>query len=67
MVNRRFTARPRAMKARVISLLRPFFSDYSTNIKRFAVMLAELERRADVARRCVLEGLVSWTICCVSS
>jgi hypothetical protein len=29
---------------RLISLLRPFFSDCSTNIKRFAPMLTKLEK-----------------------
>jgi hypothetical protein len=40
MVNQRFTARRRIPGNRLIYLLRAFFSIYSTNIKRFALMLA---------------------------
>jgi hypothetical protein len=40
MVNRRFTARRRIRCGGLIYLLRAFFSIYSTNIKRFALMLA---------------------------
>ena len=40
MVNQRFTARRRIHRGGLIYLLRPFFSNYSTNIKRFAEKLA---------------------------
>jgi len=38
-------------------LLSPFFSNYSTNIKRFAEMLAEL-KKARRSRARAFEGLV---------
>jgi len=40
MVNQRFTARRRIQCCGLMYLFRPFFSNYSTNIKRFALMLA---------------------------
>jgi len=36
MVNQTFTGRLRIRFRHIISLLSPFFSDYSINIKRFA-------------------------------
>ena len=48
--------------SRLSSLLSPFISGYSTNIKRFAEKLATFERRVEVARRRVRRP-VSWTIC----
>jgi len=57
MVNQRFTASRRIQGSRLISLLSPFFSNYSTNIKRFAEMLAEL-KKARRSRARAFEGLV---------
>ena len=56
-----------ACPERLISLLVPFFSTYSTNIKRFAVKLAPF-RKAHHDRRApsLYEGLFSWMICCGS-
>jgi len=42
MVNQWFKGADRISVRRLIYLLIPFFSNYSTNIKRFAEMLAEL-------------------------
>jgi hypothetical protein len=36
MVNQRFAERLGFLRRHLISLLNPFFSNYSTNIKRFA-------------------------------
>src|ERR1700738_534909 len=44
MVNQRFTDCLPIQWGCLISLLSPFFSNYSTNIKRFAQMLAELRK-----------------------
>src|SRR5258708_14819098 len=41
MVNQPFRRGPRIRWGRLISLLIPFFSNYSTNIKRFAAKLAK--------------------------
>jgi hypothetical protein len=42
MVNQRFIVRPRIHTGVLIYLLNPFFSNYSTIIKRFAWKLAPL-------------------------
>src|SRR6202048_4941690 len=44
MVNQRFTDCLPIQWGRLISLLSPFFSNYSTNIKRFADKLADIRR-----------------------
>jgi hypothetical protein len=41
MVNQGFTGGPRIPSGCLIYLLSPFFSNYSTNIKRFAEKLAK--------------------------
>ena len=48
MVNQRLTTERRIYRSRLISLLSPFFSICSTNIKRFAWKLAKFRK----ARRC---------------
>jgi hypothetical protein len=57
MVNQGFTGTLRFQGARLISLLSPFFSNYSTNIKRFAEMLAKLGKACRSRAPVAFEGL----------
>ena len=56
MVNQRFTASPQIQRGRLIYLLSPFFSNCSTNIKRFAWKLAEFRLGTSMSRADAYEG-----------
>jgi hypothetical protein len=57
MVNERFTGGLWIQGASLISLLSPFFSNYSTNIKRFTEMLAKLGKACRSRAPVAFEGL----------
>jgi len=59
-VNKAYMPDPDILRGQLIYLLSPFFSIYSTNIKRFAEKLVTLGNRVERTRWG--EGQISWTI-----